>query len=107
MSEYLILIASPNRDALTSAEEEKCIVQYGKWAEALAEKHIVARRLSLDEGQMIPSKKNVTTDGPFIEAKELIAGFVLIEAKNDKEARSIAASCPLNQYFHLFVKKTN
>lgn len=107
MSEYLILIASPNKEGLTSTEEQQCIQEYGIWAEELGKKHVVARRLSLEEGQMIPSQKQVTTDGPFVEAKELIAGFVLIEAQNNEEAQSIASSCPLNQYFHLFVKKVN
>ncbi|SNT25608.1 Uncharacterized conserved protein [Ekhidna lutea] len=104
MSEYLILIAAENERELTTSEEQHCITEYGKWAEALAEKHIVARRLSLESGELIPSKNAVTTDGPFVEAKELIAGFVLITATDLNEAKKIAASCPLNEYFHLYVK---
>ncbi|MEQ8629193.1 YciI family protein [Ekhidna sp.] len=107
MSEYLIIIAAENERGLSPSEEQHCITQYGKWAEALAEKHIVARRLSLESGELIRSKNAVTTDGPFIEAKELIAGFVLITAKDMQEAKSIASSCPLNEYFHLFVKEVN
>lgn len=107
MSEYLIVIAAENERGLTASEEQHCITEYGKWAEALAEKHIVARRLSLKSGELIPSKNGVTTDGPFVEAKELIAGFVLIEAENQTGASKIASSCPLNEYFHLFVKAVN
>jgi hypothetical protein len=36
-----------------------------------------------------------TTDGPFIETKEQMAGFVLIEARDMNEAISIAAGIPL------------
>ncbi|MEO9485366.1 MAG: YciI family protein [Ekhidna sp.] len=107
MKEYLILIAAQNQRGLTPSEEQQCIQDYGKWAEKLADNHLTARRLSLEPGELIPSKKGVTTDGPFIEAKELIAGFVLINAKSDEEANSIAASCPLNEHFDLYVKKTN
>ncbi|WP_425390854.1 YciI family protein [Ekhidna sp.] len=107
MSEYIVIIAAENERNLSPSEEQHCIVEYGKWAEDLAEKHIVARRLSLESGELIPSKNSVTTDGPFVEAKELIAGFILIEAKDQIAANKIASSCPLNQYFHLFVKAVN
>ena len=107
MKEYLILIAAQNKRGLSQAEEQHCIEAYGKWAEALAEKHITARRLSLEAGELIPSKNSVTTDGPFVEAKELIAGFVLVSASSSEEARKLAASCPLNEYFDLYVKGTN
>lgn len=106
MSDYLIVIAAENARGLSPAEEEYCIKEYGKWAEKLGEKHIVAKRLSLDSGQLIPSKKILTTDGPFAEAKELIAG-VLVQASTQQKANEIASSYPLNEYFHLFVKATN
>lgn len=107
MKEYLILIAAQNERGLTQSEEQHCIQEYGKWAEKLGEKHITARRLSLESGELVPSKTSVTTDGPFIEAKELIAGFVLVSADSMDEAKNIASSCPLNEYFHLYVKETN
>jgi hypothetical protein len=34
------------------------------------------------------------TDGPFTEAKEVVAGFYLIEARDIDEARAIAAAIP-------------
>jgi hypothetical protein len=106
MSEYLILITADGNE-LTQTEEQQCISEYGDWAQALAEKHIVARRLSTDEGEFVKSKRSISTDGPFVEAKELVAGFILVQAETLQEAKEIASSCPLNQHFHLFVKKTN
>lgn len=107
MKEYVILIAAENERGLTATEEQHCIREYGNWTETLGNKHIIARRLSLESGDLLPSKSTITTDGPFVEAKELIAGFVLINAESADEARSIAASCPLNEYFHLYVKEVN
>lgn len=107
MKEFLILIAAQNKRGLTQTEEQHCIEEYGKWAEVLADKHITARRLSPESGDLVPSKNSVTTDGPFIEAKELIAGFVLVSAASKEEAKDIASTCPLNEYFHLYVKETN
>ena len=39
--------------------------------------------------------KAATTDGPFIETKEQMAGFVLIEARDMTEAVQLAAHIPL------------
>ena len=36
----------------------------------------------------------VVTDGPFIEAKEALGGFYLVEARDLDEALELAASCP-------------
>ena len=37
----------------------------------------------------------ITTDGPFAETKEHVAGFILIEARDLAEALEIAAKIPL------------
>jgi len=39
--------------------------------------------------------KRVITDGPFTEAKEVIAGFWIIQAKSKEEAIEWAKRCPL------------
>jgi hypothetical protein len=39
--------------------------------------------------------KRVITDGPFAEAKEVIAGFWIIQAKSKEEAIEWAKRCPL------------
>ena len=106
MKEFLLTIVAPNKRQLSAADEAKCIVDYGKWAKSLGEAHILGRRLSLSEGAMLPKKDSIITDGPFIEAKELIAGIVVIQAKDMEEASSIAGTCPLNSYFHLFIKES-
>ena len=40
-------------------------------------------------------QQKVVTDGPFAEAKEVIAGFWLIQAKTKEEAVEWAQRCPL------------
>lgn len=38
--------------------------------------------------------ETVTTDGPFVEAKEALGGFYLVEARDLDEAIELAAACP-------------
>jgi hypothetical protein len=56
-------------------------------AEALADASLT-RTVTVTDGQTIPS------DGPFAEAKELLAGFFLIECDSMDRAIEIAARVP-------------
>lgn len=38
--------------------------------------------------------RSITTDGPFMEAKEALGGFYLVEARDLDEALEFAAACP-------------
>jgi hypothetical protein len=55
--------------------------------EALADTSL-ARRVSVREG------RTITSDGPFAEAKELLAGIYLIECDSIERAVEIAARMP-------------
>ena len=48
----------------------------------------LAKRVSVREGQTL------TTDGPFAEVKEYLAGFMLVECETEDEAVAIAARVP-------------
>ena len=56
-------------------------------SEALADASLT-RRVSVRDGQTL------TSDGPFAEAKELLAGFFLLEVESEQRAFEIAARVP-------------
>jgi hypothetical protein len=43
----------------------------------------------------VSAGKKIVTDGPFTEAKEVIAGFWIIQVKSTEEALEWAKRCPL------------
>jgi hypothetical protein len=45
------------------------------------------------EGRVVNSKK-VVTDGPFVEAKEIVGGFTIVQANTLAAAAEIAKGCP-------------
>ena len=45
-------------------------------------------------GRIIQIVDGEIVDGPFTETKEVVGGFVIIEAKGWDEARKIARGCP-------------
>ena len=42
--------------------------------------------------------EQVVTDGPFVETKEQLGGYFLVEAESDEEARAVAARIPAAHY---------
>ena len=45
--------------------------------------------------KVVRGEKGITiTDGPYMEAKEVVGGYMLIRAKNITEAVEISAACP-------------
>jgi hypothetical protein len=42
-------------------------------------------------------KKGVVTDGPYIEAKEVMAGYSIVQTKSLARAIEIAKECPNNE----------
>lgn len=45
------------------------------------------------EGKVVRSKK-VVTDGPFVESKEILGGYSVVEAPNIDAAAELAKGCP-------------
>jgi len=57
------------------------------------------------EGHLLKNKEEVLTDDPFMEVKEMVAGYVIISASDFNEAVEIAKTCPLLENFQLEVRK--
>ena len=85
------LVTSPNKEIVTAMRkfnEEMTKAGVLLAAEGL---HGTSKgwRLKVSGG------KKVITDGPFTEAKEVIAGFWIIQVKSKEEALEWAKRCPL------------
>jgi hypothetical protein len=46
-------------------------------------------------GKVVAGKQKIVSDGPFAEAKDVIGGYILIEAETLAEATDIAKGCPI------------
>ena len=46
-------------------------------------------------GKVVRGKGTPVTDGPFAEAKDLVLGFIVVEAKDLERAVELAAACPI------------
>jgi hypothetical protein len=65
------------------------------WIEGMSKAGIYISGSALQRSGMQVSGTNKTvTDGPFVEAKEIIGGYVIVQAKDIKAAVEIAKGCP-------------
>ena len=96
MKYLCIVYAGSGPDTLTQAEhiaiKDACIEQDN--ALFAAGKLIAASPLQGPETAVV-MRPSGRTDGPYAETKEVVAGFMLIEAANMEEAVAIAAPGPL------------
>lgn len=97
MKQYLLLLYD-NVETLPqmSPEEMQHLVQaHMQWSQKLAEQGVLRGGDGLEEtGAYIKGKNALVTDGPFIETKEMIGGYYLIQAESLEQAVAIAQECP-------------
>jgi hypothetical protein len=97
MERFLFIIREDLAKLGKRSEEERydVIREMDIWVKSLVKKRIYEGGDALRiEGTYI-SKNKVVSDGPFIEAKEGISGFIIVDANDLADATSIAQTCPL------------
>jgi len=96
MQKFLLIIRDDvQRLAKLSREEMNSnILEMTTWVEELAQSgNWVNGEPLMHEGRYV-SRDHVLSDGPFIEAKEAVSGYITIRAENLNQAASIAQTCP-------------
>jgi hypothetical protein len=79
----------------SSQELQAQMQEWNNWMQNLAQKGIMVAGDPLHpEGKLVKGKK-VVTDGPYTEAKELVGGYIIVNAKNLDEAVEISTGCPI------------
>jgi hypothetical protein len=86
-------------EAMTPEEQQAEVELHMEWFRRHRD-HVVGGE-ELDEPRTVetlrPGRQGegiVTTDGPFVESKEILGGFVIIEAASMDEAVAIASDWP-------------
>lgn len=46
-------------------------------------------------GKVVRTKKKMVTDGPFTEAKDIVSGFMIVQANDAAHAAELAKGCPI------------
>jgi hypothetical protein len=98
MSEFTYLFRG--REVSPSPEQmQKTMEKWVSWFKDLGAKgHIKDPGHPLEHaGKVVSGKKKVVTDGPFAEAKDVVGGYIIVEAKDIAQAAELAKDCPILQ----------
>src|SRR5882724_8794122 len=103
MAEYLLIFRGG--DAARTAEQqspEKWQAHMQKWMQWMGDltaqgKFVGAQPLK-NAGRVVTGTSKVVTDGPFVEGKEMVGGYLICIAESLEEAVEISKSCPVLEH---------
>ena len=103
MKDFLLLFrgGEVERAAQQQSPElwKKHMMKWKTWMEGLGSQgRFVSGQPLNEDGSVIRGKKKVVTDGPFAESKEIVGGYLMIKAKDLKEAVELSKGCPLLEH---------
>ncbi len=101
MKEYLLLFRGGDAQ-LAQASPQGQQQHMQKWMQWMGEltkqgQFVGAQPLN-QSGKKISGTKKVVTDGPFIEGKEIIGGYLICKAETYDEAVDLARECPILEF---------
>ncbi len=96
MSEFLYLYRGG--EAGRSPERVQQMMQkWMTWLKELGQQgHIKDQGQPLEHtGKLVKGKQKTVTDGPFAEAKDVVGGYTLVEARDLAQAVELSKGCPI------------
>ena len=97
MSEFTYLYRG-GRDTPQSPEQrQKQLQKWAAWFKELGSSgHLKELGHPLeDTGKVVNGSQKTVKDGPFAEAKDVVAGFIVVEAKDLADAVELSKGCPI------------
>ncbi len=87
-------------EGMPAADAASAIDAMMNWVHGLLEQGVATSTSPLARMGKIVTGKNgsLITDGPFAEAKEVVGGYIVVNAADIEAATAIARGCPLLEY---------
>jgi len=81
---------TPSGDGPSPAQMQEMYAKFGAWQEKFKD-NLIDMGGRLGDGMLV---KHPTADGPFVEVKELVGGYMIVQAETLEEACEVAQGCP-------------
>ena len=101
MSEFVFLFRSgdeEHRAAMGSPKQaEVTMKKWIAWIKELGEKgQLLNPGQPLERvGKVVKGRQKLVTDGPYAESKDIVGGFMLVQARDLAHAAEISTGCPI------------
>ena len=97
MKEFLLLFrgGDAERKQMSPEQKQEQMKRWQDWIVSIVQKdQFIGGQPLAKEGKVLKGVSKKVTDGPFIEGKEIVGGYVLIKAKDMNGAVKISEGCP-------------
>lgn len=95
MSEFLYLYRGGDSSG-TPEQMQKHMQKWVDWLKELGTKgHIKDQGNPLERTGKVVKGRKAISDGPFAEAKDLVGGYTLVEARDIAHAAELSTGCPI------------
>ncbi|HTJ12392.1 MAG TPA: YciI family protein [Dinghuibacter sp.] len=106
MNQFLIIVRGSDHSTTSPETMQKRLNLFGEWVQKVLDgRYVSGAPLEESDARLLKNKKEVLTDGPFMDSKEMISGYIVINAADVNEAVALAQQCPLIEEFQLEVRK--
>jgi hypothetical protein len=106
MNQFLIIVRGSDHSAASPEKLQARLAAFNEWVQKVLDGRFVGGApLEDTEARLLKSKTEMVTDGPFMESKEMISGYMIINANDIEEATRLTLECPLLGPFRLEVRK--
>lgn len=95
MPNFLYIFRGGGMNKQSPQELQQQMQKWAAWIQQLRQEgHFKAGEPLEGGGKVVRGRKKAVTDGPYAEAKDLVGGYLLVEARNLDEATELSRGCP-------------
>ena len=101
MAEYLFLFRGGDPETMrqSAADWQVHMQKWMQWMGELTKERKFLGAQPLDQtGKQVKGNKKIVSDGPFMEGKEMVGGYLMLKADSYDEAVNIAKGCPILEF---------
>lgn len=106
MNQFLIIVRGSDHSTVSPEAMQARMQLFGEWVQKVLDgRYVSGAPLEDYDARLLKSKTEVLTDGPFLESKEMISGYFIINASDIDEATDLTSKCPLLGQFQLELRR--
>jgi hypothetical protein len=97
MGEFVFLYRGGERPTGSPEQMQQQMQKWMGWMKELTEKgHIKDPGHPLERtGKLVTGRQKAVTDGPFAEAKDVVGGYTIVQARDLGHAVELTSGCPI------------
>jgi hypothetical protein len=101
MKEFLLLFRGGDPPSMQQSPEkfQSHMEKWTRWIGQLSEQgRMLGAQPLTPEGKVVKGIKKTVSDGPFMEGKEMVGGYLLCKAASFEEAVDLSKGCPIFEF---------